>query len=467
MMAGNLKIVVADDDQKILFAFREVLQKEGYTVIEALNGLEAIDHVKKHDPDLVFMDINMPGMDGLEALQQIKVINPVLPVIIITGEGTMHTAIRAMQYGAFQYLMKPLSVVQIREEISKAQLARKTTASEIMEIDVDPLKRHQLIGNSRHMQEIYKLIGSVCSTDNHTTVLITGETGTGKELVARAIHNNSRHYHDPFIAINCTAMPETLLESELFGHEKGAFTGAVQKKIGKFEVAGKGTIFLDEIGDLSIGLQKKLLRVLQEREFERLGDNTLISVGARFIAATNQNIKQKIKSGNFREDLYYRLNVVNIHLPALRERREDIALLTHFFLAIYNRRLNKNVSVISDELLHLLNIYDFPGNIRELENMIERAVMLSHGAVLQPDHLRITPGSDDLSVAATVPLVSNDFTQARDHILNLFEKQFLSRQLQRHGGNISEAAKASNMSRQNFHRLMVKHAMNKKDLNEV
>jgi transcriptional regulator with PAS, ATPase and Fis domain len=312
------------------------------------------------------------------------------------------------------------------------------------------------------MHEIYKLIGSASTTPNHTTTLITGETGTGKELVARAIHNNSCCPSEPFIAINCTALPETLLESELFGHEKGAFTGAVNKKIGKFEYAGKGTIFLDEIGDLSPYLQKKLLRVLQEREFERLGDNTTIPIEARFIAATNQNIESKIKNRTFREDLFFRLNIVNIHLPPLRDRREDIYMLAHFFLARYNNQLKKNVTGISDEAVSLLESYSYPGNVRELENIIERAVMLTGGNVILADVL--CELAEDIHLKSdSIPIVSPEFAVSRDHILNLFEKNFIMDTLRQHKGNVSAAAKTSKMSRQNFHRLMTKYKIKASD----
>jgi two-component system response regulator AtoC len=368
----------------------------------------------------------------------------------------MQTAIKAVQLGAFQYLMKPLSVKNIREEIKKAQIGINSSSKNAMQSPTDIADRDQLIGNSIPMHEIYKLIGSASTTPNHSTILITGETGTGKELAARAIHNNSAYPQEPYIAINCTALPETLLESELFGHEKGAFTGATTRKIGKFEQAGRGTIFLDEIGDLSPSLQKKLLRVLQEREFGRLGGNTMIPVEARFIAATNHDLESQIKEGTFREDLYFRLNIINIHLPPLRDHKEDIFMLAHFFLARYNKRLKKSVSVISEEALSRLQSYSYPGNIRELENIIERAVMLTQGNVILADEFC------DITDAAilkqeSLPIISSDFTVSRDHLLHVFEKQFIINKLTQHQGNVSAAAKASNMSRQNFHRLMNKH----------
>jgi DNA-binding NtrC family response regulator len=459
---NNLKILIVDDDEKILFAFREVLHKDNQNCLEAKDGVEALKVIEKENPDLVFMDITMPKCDGLETLKKIKANNYSTPVIIITGQGTLQTAISAMQLGAFQYLMKPLSVKTIREEIKKVEVSLKSPNMNSIEFRADFTDRHQLVGNSPVMHEVYKLIGSVSTTPNHTSVLLLGETGTGKELVARAIHNNSEFAHEPFIAVNCTALPETLLESELFGHERGAFTGAMDRKIGKFEQAGQGTIFLDEIGDISPEMQQKLLRVLQEREMERLGDTKLIPVRARFITATNQDLKKLIKEDYFREDLYYRLNVVTIKLPPLFKRKDDIPLLANFFLKRYSLRLKKNISGISNKALSLLQSYTYPGNVRELENLIERAVMLTSGNLLLTDaigeiHQEKSP------VPLQLPLISSDFAESRDYIQKVFEKQFVSEQLTRHEGNISAAAKSSNMSRQNFHRLIEKHKIKLKD----
>jgi DNA-binding NtrC family response regulator len=458
----QMKILIVDDDEKILYAFREVLNKDEQVCLEAKNGLEALDVIDKEDPDLVFMDITMPKCNGIETLQKMQEKKYTMPVIIITGQGTLQTAISAMKLGAFQYLMKPLSVTTIREEIKKVRVSLKSPDMNSIELRTDFTDRHQLVGNSPSMHEVYKLIGSVSTTPNHTSVLLIGETGTGKELVARAIHNNSEYANEPFIAVNCTALPETLLESELFGHERGAFTGALERKIGKFEQAAKGTIFLDEIGDLTPELQQKLLRVLQEREMERLGDTNLIPVEARFIAATNQDLKKLIKEGYFREDLYYRLNVVKITLPPLKERKDDIPLLANFFLKRYNSRLKKNISGISNKALSFLESYNYPGNVRELENLIERAVMLTSGNLLLTDAIGEMQ-KEKSPIPLQLPLVSSDFAESRDYIQNVFEKQFVREQLKRHEGNISAAAKASNMSRQNFHRLIEKHKIKLND----
>jgi two-component system response regulator AtoC len=456
------KILIADDDANIIYAFREVLRKEGYLCLEAQDGHQAVSMVTGDNPDIVFMDINMPGMNGLNALKEIKAVNSAIPIIIITGEGTMQTAIQAMQYGAFQYLMKPLSVTTIREELSKALISLKSQKSQKSDNGLQTANKYQLIGNSRQMHDVYKLIGSVCTTPNHTTILITGETGTGKELVARSIHNNCANRDQPFVAVNCTALPETLLESELFGHEKGAFTGALEAKTGKFEYASSGTIFLDEIGDLPADLQIKLLRVLQEREMERLGGNSPVPVNARFIAATNQDLNEKILQGEFREDLFYRINIVNIYLPPLREHKEDIFLLANFFLARYNERLRKSISRISDEAMQLLKSYQYPGNIRELENIIERAVMLTQGNVLLPDVLKRL-SDETMIIDKKLPINSSNFSEARESIIAQFEKQFITEKLAQHGGNVSLAAKSAGMTRQNFHRLMAKYHIDAKN----
>jgi two-component system response regulator AtoC len=453
-----IKILVADDDTKILFAFKSVLKKDGYVCIEAKDGIEALEKVNTLKPDIVFMDVAMPKQDGLATLKQMKENNYTMPIIIMTGQGTMQTAIKAMQIGAFQYLIKPLSIDKIRDEINKAQVSIKSTSYGNMNYEMDTSNRHQLIGNSSVMHEIYKLLGSISTTANHTTVLITGETGTGKELVARAIHNNSANDQEPFVAVNCTALPETLLESELFGHMKGAFTGAINAKTGKFEQAGQGTIFLDEIGDLSNELQKKLLRVLQEREFERLGENTLRPIRARFIAATNQNLEVKIKEKTFREDLFYRLNIANLNLQPLRNHKEDIPLLSHFFLSRYSKQLNKKISGFSEAAMSFLRDYLYPGNVRELENIVERAVMLTHGNVIDTEAIGELGSDTDLKQLA-LPIISDDFAKSREHLLSVFEKQFVREQLRRHKGNVSAAAKTSNMSRQNFHRLILKYKL--------
>ncbi len=453
------KILVVDDDEKIRFAFLEVLKKEGYAAVIAGDGEEALKVIGSEKLDLIFMDISLPKITGLEVLKKMKEEGINIPTIIITGYGIMQNAIKAMQLGAFDYLTKPLDINKIRE-LTKKALTKSTTSGDVEKdntsFNADITDRYELIGRSQRMQEIYKLIGMVSTTPNTVPVLITGESGTGKELVARAIHGNTMGTGHPFIGINCSAVPDNLLESELFGFERGAFTGASERKLGKFELAQNGTIFLDEIGNLLPGLQQKLLRAIQEREFERLGGDVPIKVQARFIAATNRDLESEIKDGNFREDLFFRLNVVAIKLPPLRERADDIPLLANYFLAKYNEHLNKKVKGFSSHANSILCSYSFPGNVRELENLIERAVMLARGEEITDDilakMLSVNPSVKD----PVLPINGTTFKQSRDYVLNLFEKQFVENKLTALHGNVTAAAKSSGMTRQNFQRMMKK-----------
>jgi DNA-binding NtrC family response regulator len=451
-------VLIVDDDEKILFAFQELFKKEGYRSLVADDGGDALRMIASASPDVLFLDISMPKLNGLDMLAELRSQNPSLPVILITGYGTMQTAIKAMQLGAFEYLTKPLDVQKVREVAKRAlasSQASRRVQRELGSPNANILDRYELVGNSLGMQEVYKLIGSISTTSNHTSVLILGESGTGKELVAREIHAYGSNNAEPFVGINCTGIPETLLESELFGYEKGAFTGANGQKLGKFEVARCGTIFLDEIGTLPLSLQQKLLRVLQEREFERLGGNTPVQVEARFIAATNKDLLREIKENSFREDLFYRLNVVTLHLPPLRERRGDIPILASYFLTKYNRQHKKSIEDFSSGAMDLLCSYSYPGNVRELENLIERAVMITRGDVLLADSIGGLMHQAPHEVAM-LPVTSTVFSRARMDLLRLFERQFINQQLIKHHGNVTAAAKDSQMTRQNFQRLMKK-----------
>lgn len=453
------KILIVDDDPKILFAFLEVLKKDGFSTVTASDGEEALYKIHLEDLGLIFMDISLPKIDGLEVLKRLKDDGIHIPTIIITGHGVMQNAIKAMQLGAFDYITKPLDINKIRELVSKA-LSKSVHISESKRnsptFENDVTDRYEIIGRSSKMQEIYKLIGMVTTTPNSVSVLITGESGTGKELVARAIHGSADKTRRPFVGINCSAVPDNLLESELFGYEKGAFTGASDRKIGKFELAEDGTIFLDEIGNLQPNLQQKLLRVLQEREYERLGGDMPIKVNARFIAATDQDLKSEIEKGNFREDLFFRLNVVAIKLPPLREHSEDITLLANHFLKKYNQHLNRNIQAFSSEAIALLHSYHFPGNVRELENLVERAIMLTRGQEITGDLLEKT--FTFLPVKnLRLPIIGSTFKDSKEHIIQMFEKQFVEKKLAENHGNVSAAAKASGMTRQNFQRMMKKY----------
>jgi putative PEP-CTERM system response regulator len=373
------KILIVDDEEIVRDALSEWLDNLGYQTTAVNDGFKAIELVELDDWDVALVDLKMPKMNGIELLRRLREIKPDLPVIIITGHGSVDSAVMAMKEGAADYVMKPFNPEEINIIIKKLFEHREIVKENII-LRKELAKRFQLedlIGKSSKMQKIFDLIKTVAPT--RSTVLIRGESGTGKELVARAIHNLSPRNKGPFIAIACGAMPETLLEAELFGYEKGAFTGATSQHKGRIEMADQGTLFLDEIGDISQKTQVDLLRFLQEREFRRIGGKELIKVDTRVIAATNKNLEEMIKKGTFREDLYYRLNVITIEIPPLRERKEDIPLLIEHFLDKFNVENRKNVSGLSPDAMEMLMTYDWPGNVRELENLIEHAVVVSKG----------------------------------------------------------------------------------------
>lgn len=453
---NSIKILIVDDDKNIQFAFRRAFERENYDVISADDGDEALKIIEIQEPNLIFMDISMPKMDGLETLTEIRKKGINTPVILITGYGTMQTAIKAIQLGAYEYILKPLNInkvylvakralemVALRDELNKL---KSTTAAG----PVSP----EMIGQAACMQEVFKTIGAVSITPNITNVLITGESGTGKELVARAIHDHSENHDQPFIAINCTALTDSLIESELFGHEKGSFTDAIEKKIGKFEFAKSGTIFLDEIGDISPNVQKKLLRVLQEREFNRVGGNKSITVKARFITATNKKLAEEIAKGNFRQDLYYRLNVIHIELPSLRERGEDVMLLFNHFVRKYALKFNKSIDAVSPKVEEFIKTYDFPGNVRQLENMVESAVAIIKGEVLDIESLHIKNKTEHKVDFTFTSLVLDE---AKSSYLNLFEKKYLIELLKAAEDNITVAAQIAMVNRKTIQRLLKKH----------
>lgn len=379
------RILVADDEESMRWVLSKALRKKGFTVDLARDGDEALRLIRANDFDLAILDIKMPGLSGLELLDRVKELKSDLLMVIMTAEASMKNAIEAMKRGAYDYITKPFDLEVIDAIVEKVTRAREMTAQ--MSILRDELKERYLlekniIGNSPPMRDIYKTIGKVAPSD--ITVLVQGESGTGKELIARAIHFNSRRIGKPFIALNCAAIPKELLESELFGFEKGAFTGAVERKLGKFEQANGGTIFLDEIGDMPLDLQAKILRVLQEKEVTRTGGSQNLSVDVRIVAATNQDLEERVRQKQFREDLYYRLNVVPIQLVPLRERKDDIPLLIDYFLQKTCAELEASPRKCSPEALALLTGHPWPGNVRELENTIKRAVILSSDPLLTP-----------------------------------------------------------------------------------
>lgn len=388
------RILIVDDEKNMRRILEALLTKEGYEVAEAADGESALAWLKGNTCHAIITDLMMPGMDGLILMERILKDHPGLPIIIITAHGTIETAVDAMKKGAFDYITKPFEQEEMKTIIYKAVKTQELNQKDILP-EFEYQERFGIIGDSPVMKEIYKTLEKIWNSPS--TVLITGESGTGKELIARVLHERSFRKGRPFIKVNCAAIPENLVESELFGYEKGAFTGAVGSKPGRFELAHTGTLFLDEIAEIKREVQVKLLRVLQEQEFERVGGIKTLKVDVRLIAATNRDLQKEVKEGNFREDLFYRLNVIPIKLPPLRERKEDIPLLIQHFITKYNKRLNKNVQGISQEATTALMEYNWPGNIRELENVIERTILL-----LDSDFITIK----DLPEALTSPIGS-------------------------------------------------------------
>ncbi len=377
------RILVVEDDASMGFFLSEAMRKEGYQVDVVASGEEALERIAQDRFKLVILDLRLPSMDGMEVLANIKVTSPELAVIMITAHGSKDIAIEAIRKGAYDYFTKPFDINEMRVVVKRA-LERGRLQDELRQLKETVEKRrgfYNIVGKSKGIRDVFDMAETVFYND--ITVLITGESGTGKELIAEAIHYNSPRRAKPFVKLNCVAIPETLLESELFGYEKGAFTGATRQKLGKFELANHGTLLLDEIGDMSLTTQAKLLRVLQEKEVERVGGVASIKVDVRIIASTNQDLDQLVKAQRFREDLYFRLNVLPIHIPALRDRVEDIPLLVNHFITLSNTQFHKDIERFSDDAMELLINYSWPGNVRELENVVQRAVILSKEPVIQ------------------------------------------------------------------------------------
>lgn len=391
------KILVADDERGICDAFAAFLTAAGHEPLLAANGVEAARLVREEKPAAAFVDVQMSGGDGLSALEEIRLIAPDLPVIIMTAFGTLDTAQRAMQLGAFDYIGKPVELAQVRQLLKRA-LHRPQIASSPM-AEAAPGSNQGLLGQSSAMQALYKQMALLAGND--LAILITGESGVGKEVVAKAIHSGGPHKDLPFVAVNCAAIPDTLIEAELFGNEAGAFTDARSMRIGRFEAAGKGTLFLDEVSELPYHLQSKLLRVLQERTFERLGSVKPIRFSARLVAASNRNLDREVAEHRFREDLYHRLNLASLPVPALREREQDIALLAGHFLSQANREIGRNIAGIESEVIAKLKSYSWPGNVRELENCIKRSVLAARGTTITVHDLELPEARSDASTDAS------------------------------------------------------------------
>ncbi|AKL96729.1 acetoacetate metabolism regulatory protein AtoC [Clostridium aceticum] len=448
------RILVVDDEKNMRWAIKKALEKEAYKIYEAGNGLEAIEKFQEEMPDLILMDLKMPKMEGMEALKKIKEISEKTPVIMITAHGTMESAVEAMKIGALDYISKPFDIEELKVTIAKALkvMALQEEVSYLRE-ELEKNTGKTIIGTSPQIQEILNIVERVASTN--ATVLILGESGTGKEVIANALHYSSNRKQKPYIKVNCGAIPENLVESELFGYEKGSFTGATARKIGKFEKADGGTIFLDEVGELDLSMQVKLLRVLQEREFERIGGNERVKVEIRVIAATNRDLYKMVEEGSFREDLYYRLNVIPIKLPSLRERKEDIPLLTDYFLQKYSQEVGRKNLVISEEVKKKLLNYQWRGNIRELENVIERMVLLGQGNIITEKDL-------------PYEIIQEEKTEEIYRLpkeglcIEELEKNLILQALERTEYNQTKAAQLLGMTRHTLLYRMEKHEIKKK-----
>ena len=448
---NQTSILLIEDEKNQRILLKKLLEKENYMVAEAENGKAAIEMFTDEDFDLVLLDQRLPDITGIDVLKNLKGLNPITPVIILTAYANVKDAVNAMKEGAFHYLTKPVELDELLLVLKKAQenLNLKRENEELRRALKEKYEYKNLISTSRKMQEIMSLVYKAAGSD--ANVLISGESGTGKELIAGAVHNLSKRKNSHFVPVHLAALPETLMEAELFGHEKGAFTGADKRRIGKFEFAAGGIIFLDEIGELPQSIQVKLLRVLQEKKITRLGSNELIPVDVRIITATNKDIENEIKQGRFRDDLYYRLNVIRIHLPPLRQRKEDIPLLVDHFIRIYAARENKNIKGITDAAMKDLMRYNFPGNVRELENVIERAIVFAKEEYLQKDDL------PNLSAAKIKDLPKGKLNDVVDKI----EKDMIEQALRNNDWNQTKAASELGIServlRYKMKRLRIEH----------
>ncbi len=436
------RILVVDDEESIREFLEIMLKKEGFEITLAEDGAMAKDVLAKKTFDMIISDLQMPNMNGIELLKHVKETSPDTVFMMITAFGTTETAVEAMKMGAYDYITKPFKIDEVRLNINNA-LRSKNLEVENRSLKKELVKEYSfqnIIGNSQAMHLIYDLIKRVSQAP--TNILVTGESGTGKEVVAKAIHYNGPLKDRPFVTINCGAIPENLMESEMFGHKKGSFTGAVSDKVGLFEVADGGTLFLDEVGELPITIQVKLLRAIQERMIRRVGATDDHKIDVRIIAATNRNLEEMVQKGTFRQDLYYRLNVINIKTPPLRDRKDDIPILAQFFLKKYNEKLNKNITSISTEAMEILKKYDYPGNVRELENMLERTVALEGGATVLPESLPpLVSTPSGRKMASSHEIEVTDDGVDLDKVMGQIEKELLIKAIHTAGGVKKKAAK--------------------------
>jgi DNA-binding NtrC family response regulator len=460
------RILVVDDEEIVVRSCVRALEDPEFEIDAAHSGAEALGRIDASPYDVVLLDIMMPEMDGTVVLQRVKESHPDIEVVMVTGLSQIETAVRSMKLGAFDYLSKPFDPDELKLVVRRA-LERRRLLQENVDLKRQVESRYRfenIIGTSPPMQEVFRLVARAAPTN--TTVLLTGESGTGKERVARALFHNSLRKDGPFVAVDCTSLSENLLESELFGHVKGAFTGAVANKRGLFEVADGGTLFLDEIGNIPLSIQAKLLRVLQEKEFKAVGDTRTQKTDVRLIAATNKELKAMVAEGTFRDDLYYRINIFPIHIPPLRERREDIPALAFHFLGIFGPELGKKVTELSEEAMNVLRNHAWPGNVRELENTIQRAVILASDKVIRTAHLQsiVDAGAEP---AAQAPRTSDELKRvkkaAREKSVEHIEQAFVLEALRRNAWNVTRSAEDTGMLRANFQALMKKHGIRLRD----
>ncbi len=461
---ARAKILIVDDEPGIRYVIREVLEEDGFYIDEASDGEEALKKLTHSSYDLAIVDLVMPHIDGFEFLSKARNIQPDLITVIITAHGSQSVALRAIQEGAYDYFTKPFDNEELRIVIRRV-LEKRRLEEKVKLLEEQLLKQNlqfgEIVGNSAEMQEVFTLIRKISKSD--VTVLIYGESGTGKELVARAIHKESLRADKPFIKVNCAAIPETLLESELFGYVRGAFTGAYSKKAGKFEAAHTGTIFLDEIGDMPLSIQAKVLRILEQREFEPLGSTETTKVDVRIIAATNKDLTAAVKEGKFREDLYFRINVVPIFLPPLRQRKSDIPLLVDYFINLYKKTLDKNVKGVTPEVMEIFKKYHWPGNVRELENVIQRALIMSTSDFITADCLPAEYKAPATFSGFVSIEIFDDFsrplTDKIQTVSEQLEKEIIKRALEKSNYKRQRAAELLGISRKSLHNKMVKYKL--------
>ena len=463
----SARILVVDDEEIVLRSCLRILSGDEFQVETVQDGRQALQKVEENLYDVMILDIMMPNVDGLEVLRRVKETHPNVDIIMVTGLAQIDTAVKAMKLGAFDYIAKPFEPDELKLVVQRA-LERRRLLQENLNLKTEVSSKYRfenIIGLSSQMQAVYRLIAQCAPTSS--TILVTGESGTGKELIARAIHYNSLRKDKPFVPVDCNSLSENLLESELFGHVKGSFTGAIANKKGMFEVANSGTLFLDEIGNFSMATQAKLLRVLQEREYKPVGDTRTLTANFRLITATNKDLKVMVAAGTFRDDLYYRINIFPIHAPALRDRKEDIPALAYHFLKVFSTELGKKITDISEGGLSTLVNYGWPGNVRELENVMHRAAILTSDHIIRQAHLVNILDPSQPPADVTVPRTGDELKRAkkvmREKSVEEIEKQFVLEALKRNNWNVTKSAEDTGMQRPNFQALMKKYTIRVRD----